>query len=248
MKKFYSLFAVAALSVSAYSQVATTVLSEDFASITTGNNTTTGGSSSGWNGNENFPNVVKAYQAGGVVKLGTGSAIGSLTSKELDLSTDANAVKVTFDVKGWTTVEGNIKVTVSGQDSQTVTYSATLADAFETVSLTFGKGLANSTVTIETTAKRAFIDNVKIEVIDNSMAVVDANASKAKLVKNTVVDSNIIFAAKADVKVINANGQVVKTASVNENTTLAVASLAKGMYIVTGTVNGQAVSQKIIKK
>ena len=66
--------------------------------------------------------------------------------------------------------------------------------------------------------------------------------------KNNVVDNNILFSAKADVKVISMNGQVVKSASVNENTTLDVASLAKGMYIVTGTVNGQAVSQKIIKK
>ena len=44
------------------------------------------------------------------------------------------------------------------------------------------------------------------------------------------------------------NGQVVKSASVNENTSLNVADLAKGMYIVTGTVNGKAVSEKIIKK
>ncbi len=97
-------------------------------------------------------------------------------------------------------------------------------------------------------ASVSYISSIEVVYEDTTMDVVDANASKAKLVKNTVVDSNIIFAAKADVKVINANGQVVKTASVNDNTTLDVASLAKGMYIVTGTVNGQVVSQKIIKK
>ena len=246
MKKIYSLFAVAVLSVSAYSQ--TTVLTEDFASITTGNSTSSSGSSSTWNGNDSFPTVDRAYQAGGAVKLGTGSFPGSITSKTLDLSTDGGNVTVSFDVKGWTTVEGDIKVTITGQDAQTVTYTAVMAGSFETKSVTFTGGVANSTVKIETTAKRAYIDNVKVQTGDVTMAVVDANASKGKLVKNTVVDSNIIFAAKADVKVINANGQVVKTASVNENSTLDVASLAKGMYIVTGTVNGQAVSQKIIKK
>ena len=80
------------------------------------------------------------------------------------------------------------------------------------------------------------------------MAVGNVNAAKVNLVKNTVVDNNILFSAKADVKVISMNGQVVKSASVNENTSLNVADLAKGMYIVTGTVNGKAVSEKIIKK
>ena len=57
-----------------------------------------------------------------------------------------------------------------------------------------------------------------------------------------------MFNAKADIQILNMNGQVVKTASVNENTSLEVSSLAKGMYVVTANVNGKAVSQKIIKK
>ena len=79
-------------------------------------------------------------------------------------------------------------------------------------------------------------------------AVVDVNATKVNLVKNTVVGNTILFVAKADVQILNMNGQVVKTASVNENSSLEVSSLAKGMYVVTATVNGKAVSQKIIKK
>lgn len=73
-------------------------------------------------------------------------------------------------------------------------------------------------------------------------------ATKANLVKNTVVSNTILFAAKSDVQVINANGQVVKTASVNENSSLEVSSLPAGIYIVTGNVAGKAISQKIIKK
>lgn len=80
------------------------------------------------------------------------------------------------------------------------------------------------------------------------LAVGDVNATKANLVKNTVVSNTIMFAAKADVQILNMNGQIVKTASVNENTSLDVASLAKGMYFVTAIVNGKAVSEKIIKK
>ena len=65
--------------------------------------------------------------------------------------------------------------------------------------------------------------------------------------KNTNVNNTIVFGAKANVQIISANGQVVKTAAVNENTTLDVSSLAKGMYIISADVNGQKVSQKVIK-
>lgn len=81
----------------------------------------------------------------------------------------------------------------------------------------------------------------------SSLAVSDVNGSKINLVKNTNINNTIVFGAKANVQIVSANGQVVKTASVSENTTLDVSSLAKGMYIVTADVNGQKVSQKIIK-
>lgn len=79
------------------------------------------------------------------------------------------------------------------------------------------------------------------------LSVSDANGTKVNLVKNTNVQSTIVFGAKANVQILNANGQVVKTAAVNDNSTLDVSSLAKGMYIVTADVNGQKVSQKVIK-
>ena len=140
----------------------TYLLQEDFSSITKGDNTTTGGSSTAWNGNDNFPTVSSAYQAGGAVRIGAKSATGSITSKTLDLSVNGGNFSVSFDVKGWTTVEGNITVTVTGLTAQTVTYTAKMADNFENHVLNFTGGTANSTVTIATTAKRAFIDNVKV--------------------------------------------------------------------------------------
>ncbi|NLO72029.1 MAG: T9SS type A sorting domain-containing protein [Porphyromonadaceae bacterium] len=138
------------------------ILEEDFSSIITGNNTTTGGSGTGWSGNDNFPTINRTYQAGGAVKLGTSSAIGSIESKSMDLSVNGGNFSISFDVKGWTSVEGSINVTVSGITPQTVIYSATMSDTFETKELHFSGGTANSTVTIATTAKRAFIDNVKV--------------------------------------------------------------------------------------
>jgi len=95
--------------------------------------------------------------------LGTKDLAGSITSKSLDLSASGGAFTVSFDVKGWTTVEGQIKVTVGSLAPQTVTYAATMAStSYETKTLNFTGGQANSTVKIETTEKRAFIDNVMV--------------------------------------------------------------------------------------
>ena len=79
------------------------------------------------------------------------------------------------------------------------------------------------------------------------LAVSDVNGIKINLVKNSNVNNTIVFGAKANVQIISANGQVVKTAAVSENTNLDVSSLPKGMYIISADVNGQKVSQKIIK-
>ena len=84
------------------------VIQESFTGLT-GDNTTTAGSASTWSGNSNFT-VTSAYQAGGAVKLGTSSATGSLTSTALNLSSNSGCFNVSFKVKGWSTVEGNILV------------------------------------------------------------------------------------------------------------------------------------------
>ncbi len=262
MKKFYSIIAIAAISVSAYAQ--TQVVTEDFSTYVKGGNTSNTGTSQpdatdiyapGTTAlpagvpSVNFPTGTKVYMAGGAAKLGTSSLSGSMTSKTVDLSTNGGNVRVTFDVKGWTTKEGDIKVTITGQPAQTVTYAALLADNFETKTVNFTGGAANSTVNIETTAKRAFIDNVKVETVPQVvLGLANTEAAKIAFVKNTMVENNLFFGAKSDVQIISMDGQVVKAASVNDGTSLDLSGLAKGIYIVTGTVNGEKVSQKIIKK
>ena len=84
-------------------------------------------------------------------------------------------------------------------------------------------------------------------LVQGDLAVTDFSKSKFSLVKNTVVGETLAFAKTADIQIVNAAGQVVKAAKVTEGSTLNVSSLAKGMYIVTGTVNGEKVSQKVIK-
>jgi hypothetical protein len=134
---------------------------EDFSSITGGNNTTSGGSGTLWAGNTNFPSGVNDYEAGGAVKLGTSKAPGSITSRAINLAGNGGAFTLSFKVKGWSTKEGDIKVT-AGAQSQTVTYAATMTGDFETKTLNFTGGTAATTLKIETTAGRAYIDDVTV--------------------------------------------------------------------------------------
>jgi hypothetical protein len=139
---------------------ATQILSEDFSSIVSGNSNGTSGSNSAWAGNINFPVQILAYQAGGAVRLGNGTASGSITSKSLNLS--GGNYSVVFKVKGWSTIEGNITVTPSTGAPQTISYTQTMNGTFEEKSLFFTSGTSNTSLTIATTAKRAFIDDVLV--------------------------------------------------------------------------------------
>ena len=271
MKKIFTLLSVIALGTFANAQT-TTVLSENFAAYTAGGNTTSTGStapdgtdiySPGQNTlpsgvpSANFTAGTKVYQAGGMAKLGTSSLIGSMSTKVLDLSTDGGKVSVVFDVKGWSTVEGPVVVSVSSPNATTnpyftteVTYSALLAaNTLDSKTVSFAGGLANSTITFSTKVKRAFLDNIVIKTDANlSLNVNDINKLKNNFVRNTKVNNEISFGEKANVKIYNASGSLVKSASVEKNTSLNVSSLPKGIYVVTGEVNGQSVSQKIVKE
>lgn len=160
---------------------ATQIFSEDFSSIVSGNSNGTSGSNSAWAGNTNFPSQTLAYQAGGAVRLGNGTASGSITSKSLNLA--GGNYSVVFKVKGWSSVEGNITITPSTGAPQTISYTQTMNGTFEEKSLFFTGGTSNTSLTIATTAKRAFIDDVLVTLDAPSATtpVISANNTLAPL-------------------------------------------------------------------
>lgn len=71
--------------------------------------------------------------------------------------------------------------------------------------------------------------------------------SKINLLKNIVVSDVLEFNSKAIIKLMNMNGQVLKTAAVDVGNSLDISFLPKGIYLISGQVNGEKFSQKIIK-
>lgn len=131
-----------------------------------------------------------------------------------------------------------------------------------TVSLFEGAGAAPATSNTTSISRTNGIDtnNNNLDFIagtptpensgSGSLAVTEIKGkSIANFVKNTFVKNNeITFGADVkDVKIFNMFGQLVKEASVKANGTVNVAELTRGNYIVTGTVNNEAVSRKILK-
>ncbi|SKB62787.1 Por secretion system C-terminal sorting domain-containing protein [Soonwooa buanensis] len=251
MKKFYSLLAVAAISMTVSAQQ--TVFEATFDDITG-----TGGNDGKWSG-QIANNSLSSYETGGswtlanaysgnnAVKLGSGSNLGSITTPTIVAE---GVATLTFRAGAWdsTNESTTLKISATGAtlDQATVTlvkgsfttYTVNITGANKAVKIKFeGQKASNS---------RFFIDDIRVTV--PTQAVTDTNATKVNLVKNTVVANEIIFGQEAQVSVINMAGQVVKTAEVKDNSRLDVSNLAKGTYIVTATVNGKAVSQKVIKK
>lgn len=170
------------------------MIDEDFAEITTGTIASPGGTELAAGSISDFPTTSKAYPAGGVVKLGSSSAVGYIQTAALNLSVP---FYVEFDVKGWTSVEGNIIVTVSGGQTQTVTYTATRSDDFETKHIDFNAATASSTVRIATSAKRAYIDNVRICYPSSCTMTASASQTSGICSGNIVIEAETTDATGA---------------------------------------------------
>ncbi len=159
------------------------------------------------------------------------------------LNTNGLNVSVSYSKDGGTTWLSPQTFTL-GTSALTYFYDVPSTET-ETTNLRFRFQIVLGATT-PTATSRVTLDDVTFS--STTLAVVDATKAKANLVKNTIVSNELIFGAAAKVSVYNTAGQVVKTAEVAENSRLDVSALPKGTYVVTGLVNGQAVSQKIIKK
>ena len=168
----------------------------------------------------------------------TGTAVYSTV--ELPVATDVS-VKVAFSVSGTNststlTINSETPITSTSAIAPTVLKSVVIR---QDGTATAGTGNVS-------------IDNLVVTTYPSSvLATTDVIKSKNIFLKNTMVDNTLSFQTKgnASVKVYNANGQLVKSATISaQNANVNVANLPKGNYVVTAELNGETVSQKILKK
>lgn len=180
------------------------------------------------------------------------SGLNTTGIKSISLKVKGNSGGVSFNIGNkFFNVPANVtsNVTLSATGSNLYTGSIAAADwitiTLDLTGVTFGANGPFSIKLQKASSPNLLVDDI---VADGVLAVGDVNGAKASLVKNTIVANEIIFGEAAKVTVTNMAGQVVKTADVAKDARLNVSELAKGTYIVTGTVNGKSVSQKVIKK
>ncbi|UQB70381.1 T9SS type A sorting domain-containing protein [Epilithonimonas zeae] len=259
MKKFYSLLAAVVLTATINAQIYSTGFesSESFASDNVYNNTTvtfSGATGKQWGTFYGTPSTTSPLTGNQSMQM---RWYTSATNSKGYTYTNFNTTgveKVTFNAANTNGI--NVIVSYSANNGttwlnpQTFTLTATKAEYTYNVPSSATGGLRFkfelTYTTAPTATSRLYLDDVKF--FAPTMAVIDATKGKANLVKTTIVSNELIFGTSAKISIYNTAGQIVKTAEVNENSRLDISVLPKGIYVVTGLVEGQVVSQKVIKK
>lgn len=147
------------------------LLYDDFNSISSGNNISTSGSTSAWDGDTRFPTVASAYCAGGAVRLGKSNAIGEMASQPLSFA--GGALEVTIDFKGWdANSAAKLSIQVTGAKADTIIGTLPYDEGFESRTIVFNGVSANPVIKVSTVSKsyRAYIDRITVkDVTPNSV-------------------------------------------------------------------------------
>ena len=183
--------------------------------------------------------IKKGSGAGYVLGISNSTSTAVYSTVELPVATDVS-VKVAFSVSG-----GNSTSTLTINNGTPITSTSAIAP-------TVLKSVAIRQAGTTAGTGNVSIDNLVVTTYPSSvLATTDVIKSKNIFLKNSMVDNTLSFQTKgnASVKVYNANGQLVKSATISaQNANVNVANLPKGNYVVTAELNGETVSQKILKK
>ena len=184
--------------------------------------------------------IKKGSGAGYVLGISNSTSTAVYSTVELPVATDVS-VKVAFSVSG-----KNSTSTLTINNGTPITSTSAIAPTvLKSVAIRQDGGATAGTGNVS-------IDNLVVTTYPSSvLATTDVIKSKNIFLKNSLVDNTLSFQTKgnATVRVYNTNGQLVKTANVSaQNANVNVANLPKGNYVVTAELNGETVSQKILKK
>ena len=138
------------------------LLDDQFADVKEGNDKEVNGSSTPFEGSENFPIYDYAFQAGNAIRLGNAKNPGSITTRTLG-NVEGSTLDIEISVKGWNKVEGKLLVSYDNGEPVELDYASKILDEYELVSCTLTECPANTKVTLATDQKRCFISSVYIQ-------------------------------------------------------------------------------------
>ena len=172
-----------------------------------------------------------------------------------EYSTDATSLTTGT----WTAVTAllyettNLTGTVGTRNGNDAAYRTSLSNTITGINIATGQTfwIRFVDVNVSGTDDGLAIDDFSLTPKNSTLSAIDVLKSKNIFLKNTMVDNTLSFQTKgnASVKVYNANGQLVKSATISaQNANVNVANLPKGNYVVTAELNGETVSQKIVKQ
>jgi|GEM_PF-4606809 len=210
MKKItFLMVAIAATMMTSVNAQINLPYSQDFSALTAGNMTSTGGSGTAVDLTATpltgIAAVDKAYQAGGVIRFGTSSAVGGITTNTVNVGT-ATQIKVSFKAVPWTAATPKpAKVVVTyGTASQEIELSAAPsnfpldATSFTTYSATF---TANTTPTAVNIASISAGSTYEIRFFMDDLAITDASGSTLKVATPTFSPDGGSFTAPVSVSI-----------------------------------------------
>ena len=186
------------------------------------------------------------YTSGAALRMYAHSASGDGNSFTITPATGYKITSVT--VSALTGYTPSVTYSADGAAAQSASLSGT---TYSITGLAAISSLMFKNAQTGSSSTQLRITSVTVTYETNTLGVNDEKATKKIMLKNTIVDNTLSFQTKgnASVKVYNANGQLVKSATISaQNANVDVASLPKGNYVVTAELNGETVSQKIVKQ
>lgn len=261
MKKIYSLFATLLFSVFALAQTATLIINNANAggSAVLGTGSYSGGAERVWTTNgialggkaitSNVNNTPSGSAAGTNIQMQANNAViyntTALPGKILSVSINYVGSANDFNFFG-----GNSSRLVNSNTGNYTVTGGTVVGGASTSGWTTAdfQGTNYTYFAIKKGSGVSYITSIEIVYEAQVLGLNDTNLHTKVFVKNTLVDSELFFGTSADIRIFNIYGQIVKEAKVSDKKSLNVSDLPKGNYIITGIVNGEKISQKIIKK
>ena len=183
--------------------------------------------------------------------------VARATKDQIVFEYSTNATSLTTGT--WTAVTAllyettNLTGTVGTRNGNDAAYRTSLSNTITGLNIPVGQifWIRFVDINVSGTDDGLAVDDFSLTPINSTLSVNDISKTKNIFLKNTMVDNTLSFQTKgnATVRVYNTNGQLVKTANVSaQNANVNVANLPKGNYVVTAELNGETVSQKILKK